>query len=70
MSSKMKLASDLRERKQALSAGEVATFLQISRECVYRYAAIGILPSLKFGDIRRFDPGELADFLERTNNDL
>jgi predicted DNA-binding transcriptional regulator AlpA len=65
MKRKLKLASDLRERKQALRAAEVADLLQVSRECVYQYARLGILPSIKISDVLRFDSGELADYLER-----
>lgn len=61
---KQTLSEQLRQRRTALSAPEVATLLQVSREAVYRYAQRQILPCLRFGDFLRFDPHELADWLD------
>ena len=61
---KQTLSGQLRQRTTALNASEVAALLRISREAVYRYARQRMLPSLRFGDFLRFDPSELADWLD------
>lgn len=60
----LQIVAELRQRKTALNAAELADILQISKNVVYRDARRGTIPSFKVGDLRRFDPGALASWLE------
>jgi excisionase family DNA binding protein len=57
------IANALRQRTTVMTVVEVAKLLQISEQTVYRYAQRGLIPALHFGDIVRFEPTQVADWL-------
>jgi excisionase family DNA binding protein len=61
------ITETLRQRQSFLTAKDVAKLLNISEDTVLRYQDLGHLPGLKFGDMRRFDPEDLADFIENRH---
>jgi excisionase family DNA binding protein len=58
------IASLLRQRRSMMTAAEVQTLLSISRASMYRMIAAHTIPTKRFGTCIRFDPLELADWLE------
>lgn len=60
----------LEQRSGALDANEVSELLGINKDTVYRYAKIGGLPSLQVGNVLRFDPKELAKWIEGSKYPL
>lgn len=44
---------------------EVARFLSMSPQWVYKQAELGTLPCVRFGASLRFDPAEIRRYLER-----
>jgi excisionase family DNA binding protein len=57
------IAIVLRQRTTAMTVTEVAQLLQVSEQTLYRYAQRGLIPVLRFGDVVRFDPTQIADWL-------
>jgi len=55
----------LRQRETNMNIHEVATLFGLSESLIYRMAAAGQIPSLRFCGALRFDPAELADWYER-----
>lgn len=51
--------------KGLMSAGEVASFLNMSRVWVYKSVEKGLLPFYRVGDAIRFDPEEIRGYLEQ-----
>ncbi|MBU0639981.1 MAG: helix-turn-helix domain-containing protein [Planctomycetes bacterium] len=47
-----------------LTVGEVAAFMRVSRETVYRLATRGELPGRKIGRIWRFPKGAIQEYVE------
>ena len=47
-----------------LTVGEVAAFMRVSRETIYRLAARGELPGRKIGRIWRFPRGAIQKYVE------
>jgi len=56
--------TELRQRTKLLTAAEVAGILKIAKDTVYKWARRNSLPCIRFGDCIRFDPNQLADWLE------
>lgn len=48
-----------------MSVNEVARFLSISRDSVYRLVRSGALPAVKVGERLRFRPEEIDRYLDR-----
>ena len=48
----------------ALKAQEVADFLGVTRQHVYKLAAKGLIPSFRVGKAVRFDPSAIAVWLQ------
>jgi excisionase family DNA binding protein len=48
-----------------MSVNEVATFLAISRDSVYRLVRSGALPAVKVGERLRFRPEAIEAYLDR-----
>ena len=44
---------------------DVARFLSMSPQWVYKQAELGTLPCARFGSSLRFDPAEIRRYLER-----
>jgi len=54
----------LEAKDQALKARELAKLLGVTRQQIYKMAAEGALPSFRVGTSVRFDPQQVADWLE------
>ena len=50
-----------------MSVNEVARFLSISRDSVYRLVRSGALPSVKVGERLRFRPEAIHAYLDRES---
>jgi excisionase family DNA binding protein len=50
--------------KQLLNAKEVAKLTGLAPDTIYSYAKKGIIPSVRFGDVTRFDPDRLQEWLK------
>ncbi len=50
--------------RRMLTVDEVAARFRVPSSWVYEHAAAGSLPSFKIGRYRRFDPGEIAAYLQ------
>jgi excisionase family DNA binding protein len=59
------LIAELKARKTALKATEVAKLLNISSTQAYRLAEQGRVPCFRVGTALRFDPGHLAAWLKK-----
>ena len=59
------IADQIEKIEYALTAKQVATFLQVSERLIYQQAKRGQLPSFKIGDARRFDPKIVARWLRK-----
>lgn len=55
----------LSEQGRLLSVNEVAYFLGVSRDSVYRLVRKGVLPYVRVGDRLRFRPVEIDAYLTR-----
>jgi excisionase family DNA binding protein len=55
----------LRKRETTMNIHEVAELLCLSESLLYRMAAAGQIPSIRFCGALRFDPSELAEWYER-----
>jgi predicted DNA-binding transcriptional regulator AlpA len=44
---------------------DVARFLSMSQQWVYKQAELGTLPCVRFGASLRFDPAEIRRYLDR-----
>ena len=60
----MNIAAELRNRKQALTVSEVAEILHFDEETLRRHVRRGDIPCFKIGGTIRFDPNQLADWLD------
>lgn len=54
----------LRKRETTMNIHEVAELLGLSESLLYRMAAAGQIPSIRFCGALRFDPSELAEWYE------
>jgi excisionase family DNA binding protein len=57
-------ATELRQRTTLLDATEVASILNVAKDTVYQWVKRYALPCIRFGDSIRFDPQQLAEWLE------
>lgn len=57
-------ATELRQRTTLLDASEVASILNVAKDTVYQWVKRYALPCVRFGDCMRFDPQQLAEWLE------
>jgi excisionase family DNA binding protein len=58
------LTSQIRNRRKALTADELADMLSLSRKHIYKLAKAKRMPSLRIGGAIRFDPHATANWLE------
>jgi excisionase family DNA binding protein len=58
------LTSQIRNRRTAWTAEELAELLALSRKHIYKLAKKGRMPSLRIGGAIRFDPQATANWLE------
>lgn len=57
------LASQIKGFHHALTAEELADFLQVSRLTILRRAKRGTIPSFRVGSCVRFDPANISKWL-------
>ncbi len=50
--------------ERLLTPAEVARILSVNVKTIYEWAELGIIPSLKLGGCVRFDPKQIAIWLE------
>jgi excisionase family DNA binding protein len=60
----MTIAEQLRTIKHALGVQELAELLQLNERTIRNYVKAGRIPYLRIGMTIRFDPDQLADWLE------
>ena len=61
----MSMIEQLRARTEPLNVKEIAEMLDVAESTVQRWARNRELPAIRVADTIRFDPGVLADWLER-----
>ncbi len=60
----MSIIKTLRERTEPLTVAELAKLLNVTEATVQRWARKRQVPCIRIGDVIRFDPGMLADWIE------
>jgi excisionase family DNA binding protein len=60
-----KILQTLESKEHALKASELGKLLGVTRQHIYKMAAIGAIPSFRIGAAVRFDPKEVAEWLTR-----
>jgi excisionase family DNA binding protein len=60
----MKLVESLRTRTRALKVADLAEMFGVTPQHVYRLAASGKIPSFRISGSVRFDPGDVAAWLQ------
>ncbi len=60
----MKLVETLKSRTGALKVVEVAGFLGVTPQHIYKMAASGAIPSFRVSGSVRFDPDDVAAWLQ------
>ena len=58
------IVSQLKARTTYLSGSEVMSLLKVSRNALCRWVRTGKLPAIRIGKDNRFDPLQLAGWLE------
>jgi excisionase family DNA binding protein len=56
----------LESRDSALRARDLAKLLGVTRQHIYKMAAAGDIPFFRVGSAVRFDPGDVAGWLQRV----
>jgi excisionase family DNA binding protein len=64
----MRLVETLKSKTGALKVAEIARLLGVTPQHIYRMAASGSIPSFRVLGSVRFDPDEVAAWLERKQN--
>ena len=60
----MKLVETLRNKAGALKVGEIAKLLGVTPQHIYKMAASGRIPAFRVSGSVRFDPDEVATWLQ------
>lgn len=60
----MSLIEQLKSMNRALTVKELANLLHLGKTVIYDMVRRGAIPCLRFGYTVRFDPQEIADWLE------
>jgi excisionase family DNA binding protein len=60
----MSILRVLRERTEPLTVGELAALLRVAEDTVQRWARQRQIPSIRIGNVIRFDGHMLADWVE------
>ena len=66
----MSLIAQLEKETRVLRARDVAKLFQVTPQHVYKMAAGGRLPSFRLAGAIRFDPHELANWLQKRSQSL
>ena len=61
----MTIIDRLKSIERALTVSELAALLSMSQRTIYQHAAAGRIPALRIGGAVRFDPSEVAKWLQR-----
>ena len=61
----MSMIEQLKARTEPLNVKEVADLLNVSAATIQRWVRDGEIPAIRISDTIRFDPGVLAERLER-----
>lgn len=62
------LAETIRARRKAIKIEEVADILSLSQTTLYDWVRTRQIPSYRMGTTIRFDPKELADWLDKRKS--
>jgi excisionase family DNA binding protein len=60
----MKLVESLKSRTGALKVAEIAKLLGVTPQHIYKMAASGAIPSFRISGSVRFDPDDVATWLQ------
>lgn len=60
----MSIPKTLRERSEPLNVSELAKLMNVTEATVQRWVRKRQIPSIRIGDVIRFDPTFLADWFE------
>ena len=60
----MAIIKTLRERKTLLSVAELAQLVDVTEATVQRWGRKRQIPTIRIGDVIRFDPEKLVDWIE------
>jgi excisionase family DNA binding protein len=66
----MKLVETLKNKTRALKVTEIAGLLGVTPQHIYKMAARGSIPSFRISGSVRFDPDEVAAWLQGKQNPL
>jgi len=61
----MRLVETLKNRTAALKVAEIAKLLGVTPQHIYRMAASGTIPSFRISGSVRFDPDDVASWLQQ-----
>lgn len=61
----MSIADQIEKIGRALTAGELANLLSVSKVTIFKQAAAGRIPSFRIGTCVRFDPQAVAEWLRK-----
>lgn len=64
----MKLIDILKSRTGALKVAEIAKLFGVTPQHVYKMAASGMIPSFRISGSVRFDPHDIAAWLQQKQN--
>ncbi len=64
----MDLITKLRSTENAVSCGELAKLLGVAPNTLSGWATKGTVPAFKVGADYRFDPKQIADYIEAQQN--
>jgi len=65
----MGLAEQIEQMDRALTAGDLAKLLAVSKVTIFKQAAAGKIPSFRVGTCVRFDPRAVANWLRSHSCD-
>jgi excisionase family DNA binding protein len=66
----MKLIDSLRSRTRALKVADLAEMFGVTPQHVYKLAASGKIPSFRISGSVRFDPGDVAAWLQEKQGTM
>jgi excisionase family DNA binding protein len=66
----MKLVETLKRKSGALKVAEIAELLGVTPQHIYRMAANGTIPSFRISGAVRFDPDDVATWLQGKQGPL
>jgi len=64
----MSILKKLREQTRPLGVKEIAELFDVSEATIQRWVRRGEIPAIRVSDTIRFDPGVLADWIEKLSH--